>query len=297
MRYRLCLYLTVFLLLSCSESSKKRTGGDSFATDDLGRTIRLAPSPQRIVSLAPSITETLYALGTDSSVVGVTDYCDFPPAARSKPKVGGMINPNLERIVELKPDLIVMSVSGNIKTDFEKLESLGFRIFVTNPKDIEGVYKSIGDLGTLTGRRAIAASIIDSLRAQQDSLAQIASRHESTSVLVLLSLHPVIAAGPGTFLDELIKLANGRNIAADAGTSYPVLSREEILKRRPDVIIAMNDIAKSEKEIIDAHPEWRSLPAVTKRNIAILNADLISRPGPRIIKGLEQFVHSLYHNN
>lgn len=286
--------IVVFFFSSCRETSKDIPQSGTYLTDDLNRFVPLVPLPQRIISLAPSITETLFALGADSAIAGVTDYCDYPPPARSKPKIGGMTNPNVERIVELKPDLVILTVAGNIKTDFERLEALGLRIFVTSPNNVDGVFKSISDLGVLTGRRAAARRLTDSLRSLEDSLIQVARRHHPRSVLLLLSLHPPIAAGSGTFIDELIKLANGRNIAAALSSSYPMLSREGILRERPEVILVSNDVAQSPDEVTHAFPEWKSLPAVSKGNITILNADVIGRPGPRIMEGLSEVVHSLH---
>ncbi len=255
--------------------------------DDFGHIVQLKQTPCRIVSLAPSITETLFALSLDSSIVGVTDYCDVPEAAKLKPKVGGMLNPNIERIVELKPDLVLMSASGNMQTDYQKLTSLGIPVFVSNPRTIDGVLKSIRDIGELTQHRAMAETLAAMLRNRRSKIIEELRAKPSQKVLLLLSLNPLIAAGKGTFLDELITAARGENIARGAGISYPVLSREEIFHSKPDVIIATSDIVKARDAIAAAYPEWRELPAIQNKRIAIVDASLVSRPGPRVVEGLE----------
>jgi iron complex transport system substrate-binding protein len=250
--------------------------------------------PQRIVSLAPNLTEILFALGLDSAVVGVTDYCDYPPAARNKPRVGGMLNPNLERVLESHPDLVLMSGSGNMKSDYDKLTASGVAVFVTFPKTVDSVLTSIAHIGTLTGRSATADSLVRVLRNRKAELLRIAEGAPRRSVLMLLSLSPIVAIGPGTFLHELLTLANGENIARDAAMAYPVLSREEILRRQPDVIIATSEIARSADDILRAYPEWKNLKAVQQKRVVLVDASVVSRPGPRVIEGLQTILQALH---
>ena len=283
----LLLIPLTFLLLSCEQRKSEPLVQLQVSKDDFGHIVQLKQTPCRIVSLAPSITETLFALSLDSSIVGVTDYCDVPEAAKVKPKVGGMLNPNIERIVELNPDLVLMSASGNMQTDYQKLTSLGIPVFVSNPRTIDGVLKSIRDIGELTQHRAMAETLAAELRNRRSKIMEELRTKPSQKVLLLLSLNPLIAAGKGTFLDELITAARGENIARGAGTSYPVLSREEIFHSKPDVIIATSDIVKARDAIAAAYPEWRELPAIQNKRIAIVDASLVSRPGPRIVEGLE----------
>jgi len=283
----LLLIPLTFLVLSCEQRKSEPLAQLQVVKDDFGHIVQLKRTPCRIVSLAPSITETLFALSLDSSIVGVTDYCDVPEAAKLKPKVGGMLNPNIERIIELKPDLVLMSASGNMQTDYQKLTSLGIPVFVSNPRTIDGVLKSIRDIGELTQHRATAETLAAKLRNRRSKIIEELRTKPSQKVLLLLSLNPLIAAGKGTFLDELITAARGENIARGAGISYPVLSREEIFHSKPDVIIATSDIVKARDAIAAAYPEWRELPAIQNKRIAIVDASLVSRPGPRIVEGLE----------
>jgi len=293
MRLLLFILIAALVIPSCRKQRHEDTAALS-RIDDIGHSVLLQRAPHRIISLAPSLTETLFALGLDSSVVGVTDYCDYPPAAKSKLKIGGIMNPSIERILALQPDLVLMSGSGNMRTDYDKLTSSGVTVFVSNPRSVEGVLKSITDLGLLTFKRAQADSLVHRLQVRRDSLIKAADASKRRSVLMLLSLNPIVAIGPGTFLDEMIRLANGENIAGNASTAYPLLSREEILRRGPDVIIATNDIAHSTTDILSAYPEWKSLPAIRQNHVNIVDASIVSRPGPRIIDGLEAITKAIH---
>ena len=280
----LCLLLGA---LSCRQADKPPAPPARTATDDLGHVLRIQTAPQRIVSLAPNITEILFALGLDSAVAGVTDYCDYPAAARNKPRIGGMLNPNLERVLDLRPDLVLMSGSGNMKSDYDKLRSAGVAVFVTYPRTVDSVLTSISNIGALTGRKTEADSIVKALRDQKEDILRTAREAPRKSVLMLLSLSPLVAIGPGTFLNELITLANADNIAGDAAMAYPVLSREDILRRQPDVIIVTNDLVRSTDDILIAYPEWKGLKAIRQKRVALVDASMVSRPGPRVIEGLK----------
>lgn len=287
------LFLFSVLLSGCWNRNTDVPIRPETLTDDLGAEVRLSPTPRRIVSLAPSITETLFALGLDSVIVGVTDFCNYPPAARTKVKVGGLSNPGFELIASLDPDLILLSVAGNSQADYNKLSSLNFRLFVSNPSTIAGVYRSIRNLGDLTGTSARADSILSRLQHTQDSLTLAARLRPRKSVLMLVSLRPLIGVGGGTFLHELLELANTRNVAESSAVAYPLMSREHILTLQPDAIILTSDIAQTPRDVVEAYAEWRTLKAVQNNSVIILNADLLSRPGPRIMKGLGLMVSAL----
>jgi iron complex transport system substrate-binding protein len=289
----IALVLTLFFPSCQKHTSHPGPSSRSF-TDDVGHSVALQHAPRRIVSLAPSLTEILFLIGADSSIVGVTDYCDYPDAAKRKAKIGGMLNPNIERILALQPDLVLMSGSGNMRSDFEKLTSAGTPVFVSHPRSIDGVFKSIVDIGELTGRRRTADSVVALLQIRRESLVRQAAAKKKETVLMILSLNPLVAIGPKTFLNELVTLANGQNIVRDSSTAYPVLSREEILRRQPGVIVATNDIVRSIDDILSPYPEWKSLTAIRNKRVAIVDASIVSRPGPRIIDGLEAIIHAIH---
>ncbi|MDL1892459.1 cobalamin-binding protein [Sphingobacteriales bacterium CHB3] len=277
---KLCL---AFFLIFCPNRSISQIS----LVDDLQRKLTLDSPAQRIVSLAPSITETLFAIGAGNQVVGVTDYCNYPNEAKTKQRVGGVINPNIEAIIGLKPDLIVLSMEGNVREDFNKLTSFGIPVFVTNPRNLAGIYTSISQLGTLTGQPAQAMTLVHSLKMRADSIVLAAFSSKSRKTLLFVSLQPIIVAGRGTFLAELIELAGGMNTAAQTSSTYPAYSREAVLKDNPDVLIFMSGILSNPAELSQLYPEWKTLNAFRRKKIFVIDSDIVSRPGPRAVDGLE----------
>jgi iron complex transport system substrate-binding protein len=264
-------------------------------TDDLQREVTLTAPATRIVSLAPSITETLFAVGAASQIAGVTTYCTYPPEAKTKPAVGGITNPSIETIVSLRPDLILLSMEGNVREDFTKLQSLGIPMFVTNPRTLVGIHKSILDIGTLTGRIARARSVIQAMTTVEDSVRALASSAPTSGVYLFVSLQPIIVVGGSTFLNELLRVAGADNLAADAPSTYPTLSREAIVAQQPDAMLFMSEVLPDPGTLTTLYPEWGHLRAVQRGRVYSVDADIVSRPGPRAAEALKlifQAVHA-----
>ncbi|MFN3134543.1 MAG: cobalamin-binding protein [Candidatus Kryptonium sp.] len=260
--------------------------------DDLGREIEFDSPPQRIVSLAPSITETLFFLGVADKVVGVTRYCNFPPEAKSKTIVGGVIDPNYEVIVSLKPDLVIMTVEGNTRETFDKLTNIGFKVFVTNPRNFNGIFKTIFDIGKICGIEERANFLVDSLKKELERVKASNAGKIKPKIFVLLSLNPLMTAGKNTFINEIIENAGGMNIVGNLGQNYPILNREQILKVNPDMIILTEpNIGKD--ELLRMFPEWRHIKAVKENKIFKIDPDILLRPSPRVVlatKIIAQFI-------
>ncbi len=272
-----------------------RVFGQISTTDDLKRTVTLASKPARIVSLAPSITETLFAVGAGDQVVGVTNYCNYPPEAKKKTRVGGIINPNIESIIGLKPDLIVLTMEGNVREDFAKLTGLGVPVFVTNPRSLGSIYKSIRDLGALTWHSAEAESLVHAMQARERAITASMRPRVERSLLLLVSLQPLMVVGSGTYLTELIHLAGARNPASSSPSTYPQFSREAVLEEDPDVLLVMSDVCSTITQLTDLYPEWTRLKAFRTGRVYRVDADLLARPGPRAIDALElldRLIHS-----
>jgi len=266
-------------------------------TDDLGRVVRLPAPAVRIVSLAPSVTESLFALGAESQVCGVTDYCNYPPAALRKQRVGGMTNPSIETIVALRPDLIIVSMEGNAREDFNRLTRFEAPVFVTNPRTLEGINRTLEELGKLTGHAAEAARLIGLLKQAADSIRALTG-DGNIRTLCLVSVQPLIVVGRNTFLNELLAAAGADNVAARLPFTYPTYSREAVVAEDPDVILVMSDILQDEGSLEGLFPEWRGLSAMKHRRIYSIDADIVSRPGPRAVEGLAhlyQLLHRKVH--
>jgi iron complex transport system substrate-binding protein len=261
--------------------------------DDLGRTVTLPASARRIVSLAPSLTESLFAIGAGPQVVGRTTFCDHPEAALRIPEVGGMTNPSIERVVALSPDLIVVSMEGNLREDARRLSDLGIPVYVSNPRTLTGIYRSLEHLALLSGRGEDGGRLVDSLRSLERFLqGRVPAAHPS--VLLLVSLRPLMAAGTNTLLDDLLIRAGGKNVAAALRGHYPAISREAVLVRDPEIILCTSEIMVGPEELVKLYPEWSQLQAVRKGRVVPIDADVISRPGPRALQGLELIITALH---
>ncbi len=263
-------------------------------TDDIGRTVRLPARPERIVSLAPAVTEMLFAIGAGDQVAGVTDYCTWPPEAARKPRIGGMINPSLEAIVGLRPDLVVLSMEGNLRDDFRKLEELRIPLLVTNPRSLHDIYSSIALLGKVTGHTENADSVVRTLQAREARVVTPMRVRVEPGVLLIVSLQPLMVAGSGTFLSELLRMAGGRNLAGSSPSTYPQYSREDVVREDPDVLFVLSDAGGAGSDPAAVYPEWKSLRAVRTGRVYRVDADLLSRPGPRAVEGLELLARLLH---
>ncbi len=262
--------------------------------DDTGRRVYLAKAPSRIISLAPSVTEMLFAIGAGTQVVGVTQFCDFPAEATQKVKVG-YANPNLESLVALEPDLIV-APQEFLKPDLiGKLEQLKIPVFILADRTVEDVFAHIQTLGRMLDRSTEATALGMDLR---QHIARVKARTQSAApvrVLYVLNSEPLITVGPGSFIDQLIGLAGGVNVAAKSATAYPRLSMEVVLQENPDILIfptgEAEGISESEQQ---AWRKWSTLAAVKRNNLRQIPADLLNRPGPRIGIALELLADLLH---
>jgi iron complex transport system substrate-binding protein len=268
---------------------------DYKARDDRGKLIVLKKTPNRIVSLAPAATEMLFAIGVGDKVVGVTTYCDYPPATKNIPKVGGFINPSLESIVKLKPDLIV-AMRGNPLSLLERLEKMGYPVFALNPKSISDVLIGMKKLGELTGSKE-ANRVVRDLKAR---LERIRKRVEGIpyerrpKVVIELWDNPLIVFGKGSIGDEVIERAGGKNIITGK-IAYPQISLETLIEKQPDVIILshMTKVQNPLKEV-KKRANWDKLKAVREGRVYAIDADIIDRPGPRLIQAVEILHRMLY---
>lgn len=262
--------------------------------DDLGRKLYLAETPKRIVSLAPSITEILFAIGLDQEIVGVTEFCNYPPAASDKPKVG-YSQPNLESIVALRPELIVAPKSFLRVDLLNRLEQLKIPTFLLDPRTVEDILTHVRVLGRMVGRVPESLKVSESIRKKITRLTERLTGRRRPTLLFVLNTDPLMTVGPGSYIHQLIELAGARNAAESAGTPYPRLSIEEVLRRNPEFLLfpmgRFEGIPQAEQ---DQWRRWTSLEAVKRNQLVQINADVLNRPGPRVIEGLESLVRILH---
>ncbi|HEY7436338.1 MAG TPA: cobalamin-binding protein [Methylomirabilota bacterium] len=263
-------------------------------TDQTGRSVTLAAPPERIVSLVPSVTETVFTIGAQDRLVGVTDFCDYPAAARQKPSVGGMIAPSLEGLVALKPDLVVATPAGNRHETFDELARLKIPVYLVDPVSVNGVMDLIGRVGRLTDRGPAADRVVATLRARIGAVSSRVAGRPRPRVLYVLWPDPLIVPARGALVSELIALAGGDSVTADGGQGYPRYSMEAALARNPEVIlIASHDAARS--PLVQAKWErFTQVPAVSAGRLHTVDGNLMHRYGPRMVDGLEVLARLLH---
>jgi iron complex transport system substrate-binding protein len=249
--------------------------------------------PARIVSLAPSITETLFALGAGHLLVGATTFCDYPPEARQIPRVGSFMNPSIEAILALKPDLVVGIPERLDRQRAARIEQLGLNFLPVKIATVNELFEAIGLLSKVVRKESAAKAILESLRTQIAGVKRKVSGAVRRRVLVIVGYQPLIAAGPGGYIDDLISLAGGANVAASAKQPWPVLSMEIVVAQAPEVIIEAG--MGSERET--KQTRWQdlgSLPAVRQGRVFTYPSDKILRPGPRVGQALEELARLIH---
>ena len=257
----------------------------------------LASPPRRIVSLAPGMTEILFAMGLGDNIVGVTSFCDYPEEAKKKPKIGGMSNPSLEAVVSLKPDIVVMTTDGNPKEFEERLRSLKIKTYVFTARRLAELSQGIRELGAALKNKEQGDALARDIEAGIEKVkkSSLVPRPSSIKkkVLYIVWPEPLIAAGPGTVIDDAITLLGDVNIAHRAAADYPKYSVEEVIRQAPDVIIigkgsGMDMVAVSRGVLT----KMTSVPADTSGSVCYLG-DGLYRLGPRVVQGIEELAECL----
>jgi iron complex transport system substrate-binding protein len=245
-----------------------------------------AAPPMRIVSLAPGVTEILFALGAGGAVVGVSQYCDYPPAATRLPKVGTFLTPNVEAIAALRPDLIIGPGLSSSRREVRTLEAMGYPTMTVNDSSLDGIEQSIALIGARTGEEEAARRLLGAIQAHIDAVRARLKGTRPRTVVMLVGHLPMVAVGRGTFLDDLLHLAGGDNIADLAMQNWPRLSIEYIIAMRPEVILdgAMGSDANTPAGFWARYP---TIPAVRDHHVFGYPEDPMLHPGPRVWQSLE----------
>ncbi len=271
-----------------------RAGAAGEVTDMLGRRIRVPDHAMRIVSLAPSITETVFILGDGDRLVGVTDYCDYPPEVKLKPRVGGISTPSFEAILALRPDLVIATSESNYADHVERLVSLGLPVYVVRPVDFETVLESIERVGAVLGRETLARERVAALRRDADAIARAVAGSPRPRVLYVVWPNPLIAPGKGTLINELIQRSGGERVTGSDPLPYPRLSLETVVERRPDRIIVGRHGQGTEAELLRGWERLGSVAAVREGRVFGVDGDLVHRPGPRMIEALRALARVIH---
>jgi iron complex transport system substrate-binding protein len=286
-----CQVLTLGLwVLLGTASAQART-----IPDMLGRPVTIPDGPLRLVSLSPSLTEIVYALGREDWLVGVTDFCDYPPAARGKPRVGGTISPNLERVLQVRPSLVLATAEGNPRDLVGQLTRVGIPIFALKPDGYAGILDAIRLLGRLLQAEAPAAALVRAMDEQASRIQRAVAGRPRPRVLYLVWSDPAIAAGPASFIHDLIRIAGGENVVTERTVPYPRVSLEEVVARAPEVILVARHLeAMDRPAVITLDAAWQAIPAVRSDRLVPVPGDTIHRFGPRVVEGLGHIAKAIH---
>jgi iron complex transport system substrate-binding protein len=261
--------------------------------DDFGNKVAIEKAPEKIISLAPSHTEILFSLGLDSKIAGVTTYCDYPEEAKAKEIVGDYTAINLEKIIEINPDLVLIYGPGDEESN-NRLKEAGITILGFMPESIDQVIDTIKKIGKITGKAEEAKEVTDKMIEKRDSIVEKVKDKDKVKVFYEIWHDPLMVAGPGSFMDELMTVAGGDNIAKDAEGQYPQFDIEQLIERNPEVYLTSKDSEEKTVESIKARPGYEDITAIKEGNIYILDPNIVSRPGPRIVEALELVAKAIH---
>lgn len=264
-------------------------------TDQMGRKVTIPDNPIRVVSLAPSITEIVFALEQEDRLIGVTRFSDYPEAAKKLPKVGSFVHLDLEKIVSLKPDLCIAIKDGNPRAVVNRLESLNIPVFAVNPRNLKTVMKTLTEIGKFLNANEKANSVVQDMKSRiQRVKIKIANVTYRPRVFFQIGIAPIVSVGTDTFTHELIELAGGNNLSKGQ-IPYPRFSKEQVLSLSPEVFIitsmSRNTIFQRVKK---EWSKWPILPAVRDKRIHLEDSNLFDRPTPRLVDGLEHLARRIH---
>jgi iron complex transport system substrate-binding protein len=292
------LLLGLMLLCSCTRNGSQTSVPPSQAThvvkDDAGRTLSLPVRPSRVVSLAPSLTEIVFAVGAGPRLVGDTSYCDYPEEAKRLTHVGDTLNPNIESIIGLKPDLVLVSTASQLEAFTRQLDQQHIPVYISDPRDLNAVLNSIETLGAVLGETERGQQVANGLRERAKAVEEKVANRRSISVFYQVAAEPLYTAGRDSFVTDLIRRAGGLSVTRDVPGGWPRYSNESALAARPEAVIIPIGEAMGTGSDSQLAESLKKSPAAVEGRVYPINGDLLSRPGPRLVDGFEQIARVLH---
>ena len=291
LKFAVLLLVCLFPLAACKSENRAAQTEVKMreVTDDLGRKIKIPEQIGRVVSLAPNLTENIFAVGAGDRLVGVTTFCNYPAEAQKIQKIGDTVNPNIETIIALKPQIVFVSTASQIETFTKTLEAQGITVFVTNPKDLNGVLINLRQLGEIFGTRERAATLLNELQQRIMAVDEQLQGKAKVKTFVQISKEPLFTIGKESFLTEIIERAGSESVTKTVETAYPKISKETALAFNPEAIVLSESPDNTEPNDV-----FKNSPAVKNKKVFKINADILSRPGPRLVDALEQIAEKLH---
>ena len=262
-------------------------------TDESGRRLTLPQKIERVVSLAPNMTEVIYAVGAGDRLVGVTTFCNYPPEAQTVAKVGDTMQPNIESIIALRPQLVLVSTASQLEAFTRQMDQQKIPVYVTNPRDLDGVLRTIQAIGDLLNEADRALAVVKDLRARTEAVYAAVHSRPPVKVFYQTSAKPLYTAGRDSFITDVIRRAGGTSVTADVEGAWPKYSDESALASQPDAIIipSFDSMNKNAAKLADS---LANSPAAKNGRVYEINGDFLSRPGPRLLNGLEEMARKLH---
>ena len=288
-----CALIAAF---ACSRSPAPSSGRSTTTrqvVDEAGRTVQVPVKIDRIVSLAPNLTEIVYAVAAGGSLVGNTEYCDYPAQAKTVAKIGDTMHPSVERIIALKPQLVLVSTASQLEAFTKQLDAQGIVVYVTDPHNLDEIIRSIETLGDLLGHRDWALTVAQNLRTRAAGVEVAMRTVKPVKVFYQVSGEPLYTIGREAYLTDLVRRAGGISVTAEVPGAFPRFSDEAALAAQPEAIILPTGGSMGSGNFTVA-AALKNSPAVLRNRVYKINADHLSRPGPRLIEGLEAMARALH---
>lgn len=285
--------LLVFCACSSGKLATQKSSTTREITDDAGRRVSLPSRVDRVIALAPNLTEIVFAVGAGDRLVGNTTYCDYPAEAKAITKVGDSLQPSLERIIALRPQVVLISTASQLEVFMAQLQHQSIAVFVTDPHDLEGMFRSIEQIGEMLGQTEQATLLVKKLRERVDVVQRAVEQAKPVRVFYQVSGEPLYAAGHDAFVTDLMRRAGAISVTADVPGAWPKYSSESALAARPDAIILPTggSMGAANSAVTEA---LRTSPAVLNGRVYKINDDYLARPGPRLVDGLEAMARALH---
>jgi iron complex transport system substrate-binding protein len=289
----------VLLLVFASACTTSKPQPDGLTTrvlqDDAGRRVSMPATVTRVISLAPNLTEIVFAVGAGDRLVGRTSYCDFPAEAKAVAEVGDTLHPSLERIIALKPQVVLISTASQLEIFTQQLQDQNIAVFVTDPHDLEGVFRSIENIGEILGQKEQSTQLVEKLRERTNAVEEAVRQKPPVRVFYQLSSEPLYTAGHDAFVTDLMRRAGASSVTADVPGAWPKYSSESALAARPEAIILPTggSMGAANSTVTEA---LRQSPAVLQGRVYKINDDHLTRPGPRSVDGLEAMARALHQD-
>ena len=284
--------LLVAALFAVALSVAQPARASRVLNDETGRTVTLPDHPHRIICLTPSVTDTVFALGAGDDVIAISDYTKYPKAALTKPSVGDLIHPSIERIVALHPDLVIGNAPLGPSETAKQLERLGIAVYLVNPQGIAGILHAIRDLGDALNRAPAAAALATSLDARVQAVRARTQNLPRPTVLMPVWYDPITTIGKHAFITEIIAAAGGRSVTDDIAADWPQISMEAVLERAPQALLLVRG-GRVSLDVLENRPGWSALPAVQARRVFYVD-DRINFPSPIAIDALEDLAREFH---